>query len=173
MKLLRNSCPERLLAAVLCTVLLATATTRAPQASPVRASSPVPILAYYYIWFDSNSWNRAKIDYPLLGRYTSDDKAVMRQHIEWAKAAGISGFLVSWKSTPKLNQRLDQLVKVAQSENFKLGIVYEGLDYQRNPLPVSVVASDTDYFIAHYAANPVFDIYGKPLFIWAGTWKFS
>ena len=67
---------------------------------------PDPLFAYYYIWFNPTSWNRAKIDYPLLGRYSSDERDVMRQHIEWAKQAGIDGFIVSWKSTPALNRRL-------------------------------------------------------------------
>jgi glycosyl hydrolase family 99 len=173
MKLLRNSCPERLLAAVLCTVLLATATTRPAQSSPMRASSPVPVLAYYYIWFDSNSWNRAKIDYPLLGRYTSDDRAVMRQHIEWAKAAGITGFLVSWKGTDALNRRLQLLTDVAESENFKLGIIYEGLDFSRTPLSADKIAADFDYFIKNFAGRKPFQLFPKPLLIWSGTWQFS
>src|SRR5512138_753305 len=33
----------------------------------------IPVMAYYYIWFDPQSWDRAKTDYPLLGRYSSDD----------------------------------------------------------------------------------------------------
>ncbi len=27
----------------------------------------LPVLTYYYIWFDTQSWDRAKKDYPLLG----------------------------------------------------------------------------------------------------------
>ena len=38
-----------------------------------RRSGRFPVLAYYYIWYNPESWNRAKIDYPLLGRYSSDD----------------------------------------------------------------------------------------------------
>src|SRR5512142_3077387 len=104
----------------------------APTPTPV--SDPVPVLAYYYIWFDPQSWDRAKQDFPLLGRYSSDDANVMRQHIRWAKQAGIDGFIVSWKSTDKLNRRLDQLVKIADQEHFKLAIIYEGLDFQRDPI---------------------------------------
>ena len=136
-------------------------------------ANPIPILAYYYIWFDVNSWDRAKTDYPLLGRYSSDDADVMRQHIQWAKAAGIDGFIVSWKSTEKLNRRLDQLVKLSEEENFKLAIIYQGLDFERNPLPIEQVDSDLIYFIDQYAAHPVFDIFGKPVIIWPGSWEFS
>jgi hypothetical protein len=136
-------------------------------------SSPIPTLAYYYIWFDPSSWNRAKLDYPLLGRYSSDDRAVMLQQVQWAKAAGIEGFIVSWKSTNVLNRRLEQLIEVAEQENFKLALIYEGLDYNRNPLPVTTVASDLDYFIQHFAARTPFQLFAKPLVIWSGTWKYT
>jgi hypothetical protein len=65
-----------------------------------KVSDPIPVLAYYYIWFDPKSWDRAKTDYPLLGRYSSSNIEVMRQHVKWAKESGIKGFIVSWK-TPK------------------------------------------------------------------------
>jgi hypothetical protein len=145
--------------------------------NPATATSvpadPIPVLAYYYIWFDVKSWDRAKIDYPLMGRYSSDDADVMRQHIQWAKDAGIDGFIVSWKSTEKLNRRLDQLVKLADEENFKLAIIYEGLDFERDPLPPEQIDADLVYFIDHYATHPVFDLFGKPMVIWSGSWKFS
>ena len=151
-----------------------TATATPPQpVLPTPAKDPIPVLAYYYIWYDSNSWDRAKTDTPLLGTYTSDDLTVMRKHIQEAKAAGIDGFIVSWKSTDVLNRRLDQLAQVAQEEDFKLAIIYQGLDFSRNPLPVDRVASDLDVFIQRYASLPVFQLFSKPLVIWSGTWKFS
>lgn len=153
-------------------VLFLSAWTPATSTSET-GSDPIPILSYYYIWFDPQSWDRAKTDYPLLGRYSSDDIEVMRQHVKWAKAAGIKGFIVSWKSTDKLNPRLEQLMKVANEENFKLAIIYQGLDFDRDPLPATQVDTDLNYFIDHYADNPAFAIYEKPLVIWSGTWKFS
>jgi hypothetical protein len=93
------------------------------QSTTPTPENHVPVLAYYYIWFDTQSWDRAKSDYPLLGQFSSDDEDVMRQHVEWAKDAGIDGFIVSWKSTEKLNRRLDQLVEIAEEENFKLAII--------------------------------------------------
>jgi hypothetical protein len=147
----------------------AAATTQNPPAP----ENPIPVLAYYYIWYDSNSWDRAKVDIPLLGDYSSDDITVMRKHIREAKAAGINGFIVSWKSTDVLNRRLAMLAEVAQQEDFKLAIIYQGLDFNRNPLPVTQVANDLDYFIQNFASLPAFQIYSKPIVIWSGTWKFS
>lgn len=137
------------------------------------SSHPVPILAYYYIWFDTGSWNRAKTDYPLLGRYSSDDEEVMLQHIRWAKAAGIDGFIVSWKSTDLLNRRLEMLATLSEQEDFKLVVIYQGLDFERDPLPISRIANDITYFIEEFAWRPAFSLFSKPVIIWSGTWMFS
>jgi hypothetical protein len=134
---------------------------------------PQPVLAYYYIWFDPSSWNRAKIDFPVMGHYSSDERQVMRQHVRWAKEAGIDGFIVSWKSTSVLNRRLERLMEIAQEEDFKLAMIYQGLDFSREPLPVDRVARDFDFFTQRYASHSTFDIFDKPIMIWSGTWKFS
>jgi hypothetical protein len=141
--------------------------------TPAPGESPVPVLAYYYIWFDEASWSRAKTDTPLLGRYASDDREVMRRHVAWAQDAGIDGFIVSWKSTLVLDRRLEQLIEVANEASFKLAIIYQGLDFDRNPLPIERIAADLDHFIDEYAGEPAFDLFGGPMVIWSGTWEFS
>ena len=60
------------------------------------------------------------------------------------------------RATDKLNQRLEQLIQVANEENFKLAIIYQGLDFNREPLPSEQVDADLSYFIDHYADDPVF-----------------
>lgn len=145
----------------------------AQEANAVDATDPIPVMAYYYIWFQPDSWDRAKKDYPTLGRYASDDREVMEQHIRWAKDAGIDGFIVSWKSTFQLDSRLEQLMDVAAAQDFQLWIIYQGLDFDRNPLPVGRIDSDLAYFIERYADHPAFDMLDKPVVIWSGTWKFS
>ena len=160
-------------------LVLAIAGMSLPACSSVRnessgpGSNPIPVLAYYYIWFDTQSWDRAKTDYPLLGWYSSSNIDVMRQHVQWAKEAGITGFIVSWKSTEKLNERLGKLIQVANEENFKLTIIYQGLDFQREPLPIEQIDADLSYFIEHYSEDQAFYLYEKPLVIWSGTWRFS
>jgi hypothetical protein len=158
---------------VVLTGLSLSACASARSESSAVVSDPVPVLSYYYIWFDTQSWDRAKSDYPVLGRYSSSNVEVMRQHIKWAKEAGITGFIVSWKSTDKLNERLEKLIQVANEENFKLAIIYQGLDFSREPLPVEQVDADLSYFIEHFADEQAFSLYEKPLVIWSGTWKFS
>jgi Glycosyl hydrolase family 99 len=147
-------------------------TAPAAEASPSAGPRP-PVLAYYYIWFNPMSWDRAKKDYPMLGRYSSGDPEVMRRHVAMAKSAGLTGFLVSWKHTDVLDPRLDQLVETARAQDFKLGVVYQGLDFQRNPLPAAQVALDLRYFAERYAADPVFGLFRKPVVVITGTERFT
>jgi hypothetical protein len=161
-------------AGTIATLMLLCGIAGAVSAAPARAeTAPDPLFAYYYIWFDESSWNRAKTDYPLLGRYSSDDRQVMRKHVEWAKRAGIAGFIVSWKSTPVLNRRLDRLVDVAEAERFKLLMIYEGLDFHRRPLQAARVAGDLGLFERRFAHRRPFKVFDKPVVIWSGTPRFS
>ena len=66
--------------ALLVSVALA-ALAVAPAARAGVGQSPIPMFAYYYIWFNPSSWDRAKRDYPLLGRYSSDEERIMRTHV--------------------------------------------------------------------------------------------
>jgi hypothetical protein len=141
--------------------------------SSAGVRDPTPVYAHYYIWFNVSSWNRAKIDYPTVGRYSSDETSVMRHHVELAKQAGIDGFLVSWKSSPDLDSRLAKLVEIARRAHFKLGIVYQGLDFERRPLPADKVAQDLDLLARRYGNSPVFSGFAKPVVAWSGTWRFS
>lgn len=152
-------------------LLSGAAVSAAPPAQ--NALQPVPVLAYYYIWFDRGSWDRAKTDYPLLGRYSSDDPEVMRQHVAWAQQAGIDGFIVSWKSTEKLNRRLAQLADIAADQGFYLLVIYQGLDFERQPLSIQRIAADLDWFAERYADHQAFALFDRPVVIWSGTWEYT
>jgi hypothetical protein len=156
-------------------ILLVSVVMALPSMSAVAApaATRTPVFAYYYIWFDPSSWNRAKTDYPAFGRYSSDERLVMQRHIRWAKDAGIDGFIVSWKSTPTLDERLRELAEVARAERFKLLVIYQGLDFEREPLPAARIARDLNFFRARYGRHRAFDKFGRPLVIWSGTWRFS
>ena len=155
------------------TVWLSTTLALAGVATLRTAHDPVPILAYYYIWYDAGSWLRAKTDYPLLGRYESGDPAVMEEHVRLAQEVGIDGFIVSWKSTETLDPRLRALMKVAAARDFALWIIYQGLDVRREPLPIERVDADLERFLEAFADHPAFSTDDRPIVIWSGTWRFS
>jgi hypothetical protein len=137
------------------------------------AASHAPVLAYYYMWFNAASWTHTKTDVPVLGSYASTSPAVIKQHVFWAKEAGVDAFIVSWKSTPALNLALSELVAECRSQGLKLVLIYEGLDVNRNPIPTAQVQSDLLWFENQYGSDPVFNVFGKPAVIWSGTWRFS
>lgn len=163
------------LAKILSTTLLALVVTVAGAGASSSANDEVgfPVFAYYYIWYTPTSWDRAKSDLPLLGRYSSDEISVMRKHARQASSAGIDGFLVSWKHTPDLDRRLGLLVEAAREHDMTLGIVYQGLDFFRRPLPSARVADDLRWLVDRYGDDPVFSVQGRPLIVWSGTWEFT
>ena len=135
--------------------------------------SPTPVLAYYYIWFNASSWNRAKVDYPLLGRYSSDERSVMERHVRWARQAGLSGFIVSWKSTPVLNRRLRLLLDVAARQHFRIAIIYQGLDFDRRARRVGDIRSDLLFLAREFGRRTPLLFDGRPLVILSGTWEYT
>jgi hypothetical protein len=131
------------------------------------------VYAYFYQWFNTSSWDRAKQDFPLAGRYTSDDAHVLRNQVMQAKGAGIDGFLTSWKSTDVLNRRMDLLLRIAHSENLDLGVVYESLDFSRHPLPAATVEHDMVYLVERWGSSLTSRYYGRPVIIWTGTDQYT
>jgi hypothetical protein len=147
----------------------------AQPASAVQRTAPnepAPLLAYYSIADDAGSWNSKLPDVPLLGRYSGGDKAIIREHVRLAKQAGIEGFIVSWRNTPKFNTRLEQLLEIADGEDFKLAISYQGLDAQDHSFGLNKVEADLDYFVRNYTGHAALTIFGKPVIIWSGTWEY-
>jgi hypothetical protein len=87
------------------------------------------VLAFYYTWFDQNTWSEDKVpDFPV-ERYISADRAVMGRHIEQAQRAGIDALIVAWygptgqwnQTEPNLTAMLDE----ANARGFKIGILFE------------------------------------------------
>ena len=150
-----------------------TLTASAPSSPAAPSTGIAPALAYYYIWYDATSWNRAKTDLPLAGKYSSDEQTVMLRQVQMAKRAGLRGFIVSWKSTDKLNRRLQQLADIAADNDFKLVVIYQGLDFNRNPLAETRVATDLDYFISTFSSQPAFQLFKRPAVILSGSWGYT
>ncbi len=95
---------------------------------PSSAQGPRLVLAFYYNWFDENTWTSAKVpDFPTQ-TYVSRDPAVMDRHIAQAQAAGIDAFVVSWYGPGGGNQtegNFAAMLDVAASRGFKLALDVE------------------------------------------------
>ncbi|RME75756.1 MAG: hypothetical protein D6784_07320, partial [Chloroflexi bacterium] len=71
-----------------------------------RAGSP-PVLAFYYAWFDQNTWtSNQSVDLPA-EPYTSADPATIERHVRQARAAGIDALVQSWYGPQEANNQTE------------------------------------------------------------------
>lgn len=62
---------------------------------PSLAAQP-PVLAFYYAWFDDNTWSSGQtLDTPLQP-YRSTDPAAIERHVRQARDAGLTALVQSW-----------------------------------------------------------------------------
>ncbi len=90
------------------------------------------IWAFYYLWY-RQEWTEAELlDDPVLGKYPSNDDSVMENHIDWAKAAGIDGFIVSWWGPESYtDENLMRFLEIAERKNFKVQVYLESVTFGR------------------------------------------
>lgn len=145
----------------------------AEQASaPAEQSSADPlVLAFYYTWFDENTWSYDKLSDLPAQTYVSRDRATMGRHIDEAKRAGIDAFLVAWYG-PHNNQtepNLAALLEEAAARNFKIGILFE----TDSPFlgSVDAVTGALQHALGTHANHPAFlRADGRPVFFfWRPT----
>lgn len=97
------------------------------QAQPLD-SSPL-VLAFYYNWYDENTWIPTKVIDTPLETYVSRDRAAMTRQVEQARLVGIDAFVVSWYGPQVENNQTEPnfstLLDVAQEQGFKAAIDFE------------------------------------------------
>jgi hypothetical protein len=98
--------------------------------SPVLAqsSSDPLVLAFYYTWYDENTWTPAQLSDLPAQPYVSRDRGVMARHIDQAKAAGIDALIVAWYGPGGDNQtesNLSGMLDEAAARGFRIGILLE------------------------------------------------
>jgi Glycosyl hydrolase family 99 len=148
-----------------------------PDSSVVRVQAAAPTFpiraAFYYSWFPG-SWTQQGI-YPYTyytpvpdGYYDSGSLAVIDDHIDRMKYAGIQvGISSWWGQTHITNTHFPLLLQEARSRDFYWTLYYEPV------LDATNTASDLTYIYATYASDPNFlKIGGKPvLFIYTRAVK--
>ena len=101
--------------------------------TPGYAQEHKPVLAFYYAWYDHSTWAKTP-DVPQT-QYKSTDVEAMARHVDWARGAGIDGFIVSWYGPDggvnnQTQSNLLALLDIAASRGFKIAIDFE----TRSPL---------------------------------------
>ncbi|MBP7053335.1 MAG: hypothetical protein KBE65_20190 [Phycisphaerae bacterium] len=153
-----------------------------PQARPERR-----VMAFYYPWYGTpdgpggsgRTIHWGQIDtadhdisesthYPALGAYDSHDPAVIDQHCQWAKAAHIDTFIVSWWGHGDYTDlAMAKILDACQTHGLKACIYYETVP---EPETAQTAAQDILRVLAKYGSHeaylkvdtaPVVFIYGR------------
>jgi uncharacterized protein YraI len=154
---------------------------RSARAAPAaQAISDPLVLAFYYTWFDDNTWNSGQLSDLPAERYVSADRGAMGRQIDQAKAAGIDAFIVAWYGpngdTNQTEANLAALLDEAAARNFRIGILFE-TDSPFLGGPDSAAAA-LQHALSVHANHPAYlRADGKPvIFFWrsslydVGTW---
>jgi hypothetical protein len=157
-------------------------TPRSAHASSLLQSVEQPlVLAFYYAWYDENTWSYDKLSDLPAETYASRDRAVMGRHIDLARNAGIDGFLAAWYgpdgATNQTEANLSALLEEATNRNFRIGILFE----TNSPFlgGTGAIAGALQHALAIHAAQPAYlRVDGRPvIFFWrpglygVDTWR--
>jgi uncharacterized protein YraI len=135
------------------------------------ASDPL-VLAFYYTWFDHNTWTYDLLSDLPAEPYASSDRGVMGRHIDQARRAGIDALLVAWygpgggnQTEPNLAAMLDE----ANARGYKIGVLFE----TTSPFfgGVGDVTAALQHLQATHVNHPAFlRVDGRPvIFFWRPT----
>ncbi len=137
---------------------------------PASAQADPPVLAFYYAWFDQNTWSSGQtVDLPA-EPYTSADRGVIDRQVAQAQGAGIDAFVQAWYGPQEANNQTETnfrtLLDVAGGRGFKAATSFE----TTSPFLGSAdsVTSALSTLLATHAQHPAYFRYqGKPvIFFW-------
>ncbi|MFN8482521.1 MAG: endo-1,3-alpha-glucanase family glycosylhydrolase [Anaerolineae bacterium] len=92
---------------------------------PAAADGPLA-LAFYYAWYDDNTWTADQVpDFPT-PRYVSADRGTIERHVDQARGAGIDAFVQSWwGANNPTDANFKTLLDVAKSRGFRSAVDFE------------------------------------------------
>ena len=97
---------------------------------PAASAQEAPLtLAFYYAWFDQNTWtSNQSVDLPA-EPYNSADRAAIERQVAQAQGAGIDAFVQSWYGPQEADNQTETnfrtLLDVAAATGFKAAVDVE------------------------------------------------
>jgi hypothetical protein len=126
------------------------------------------VLAFYYPWYDLDSWSSPVLeDHPLIP-HSSDDMEAITRHVNWARQYGIHGFISSWWGSGNYrDMNFAKLLTAAQGTDFKATIYFETLSERFRT--IQDIIYQLEYVLDSYSSHPNFLRYqDKPvIFLYA------
>jgi hypothetical protein len=134
---------------------------------PSSAASERLVLAFYYAWYDANTWRPEVVADMPSQPYSSTDRTAIARHIAQAKSANIDAFVVSWLGSGNPTEdNLIAMLDLAQSAGFRVTVDFEVTSQFFHSR--SDIVNALRYVIDVHAQHPAFLRYqGKPvIFFW-------
>lgn len=177
---------NRFIASAFCVSLFCTITVAAnelfdfcAEQSQRRYGRPKrEVLAVYYGWYGpgQGGWRNPNPErkeiantarYPTKGAYSTHDPAILDQQIDEAKAAGITGFVLSWfgfgPDGAWINDSLRLMIERAEKKNFKVAVYLERAPGSGQD-QINRAVGEISYALKTYGSSKAFlKVDGKPV----------
>ncbi len=88
---------------------------------PLHAQEQPPVVAFYYAWFDWNTWDLPLSDQPV-EPYLSADPATIEQHVLQAQRASIDSLILDWYGPQVENNQTETNLRVLLDKAQKYGL---------------------------------------------------
>lgn len=126
------------------------------------------MLAFYYAWYDENTWSPDKVPDMPRSPYRSAERATIERHVREARGAGIDGLVQSWygPGTNPTEANFRTLLDVAQAHGMQATVDFEATSPFMPDL--ASLRNGLSHLIGTHARHPAFLRYdGKPVvFFW-------
>jgi hypothetical protein len=145
----------------------------------LQADAERLVLAFYYPWFDANTWQSGKAPDLPQTLYNSDDQQAMARQVDQAQRAGIDAFVLNWWGKGNRTEKnLKALLDVAGGKGFHVAVDF---DFKNSPVMggVASYADNLRHLHTVHAAHPAYLRYqGRPVVFFfnvsalpAATWQ--
>jgi hypothetical protein len=129
------------------------------------ADQPPRVFAFYYAWFDEQTWTPDHVADMPAEQYVSRDPGAIARHIDQANGAGIDSFVVSWLGPGNpTDERFKMMLDIAGGKGFSATIDFEANKYGSRETLINALTYVRDQLMPHGAFARV---NGKPvIFFW-------